>query len=113
MSEPGGSVPNVNLLVAKVTQESIESDVDIDFTTFVSRITAYASAINLTKGVDISHGKIKRIYNLSGANIVINSDINLDGAATDTLTLADNGWIELNKYDSKIPPYFNLDRYYP
>ena len=27
--------------------------------------------------------------------------------------IEDHGWKELNKYDSKIPPYCNLDRYYP
>ena len=25
----------------------------------------------------------------------------------------DNGWVELNKYDAKIPPYRDLDKYYP
>jgi len=27
--------------------------------------------------------------------------------------IEDNGWIELNKYDAKIPPYRDLDKYYP
>ena len=27
--------------------------------------------------------------------------------------LEDKGWFELNKYDSKIPPYHDLDKYYP
>jgi len=27
--------------------------------------------------------------------------------------IEDNGWIELNKYDPKIPPYRDLDKYYP
>ena len=29
------------------------------------------------------------------------------------VNLEDNGWIELNKYDKKIPPYHDLDKYYP
>lgn len=27
--------------------------------------------------------------------------------------IEDIGWLELNKYDSKIPPYHDLDKYYP
>jgi len=27
--------------------------------------------------------------------------------------IEDNGWIELNKHDSKIPPYRDLDKFYP
>ena len=27
--------------------------------------------------------------------------------------IEDKGWIELNKYDKKIPPYHDLDKYYP
>lgn len=27
--------------------------------------------------------------------------------------IEDNGWIELNKYDAKIPPYRDLDKFYP
>lgn len=27
--------------------------------------------------------------------------------------IEDNGWIELNKYDAKLPPYRDLDKYYP
>ena len=27
--------------------------------------------------------------------------------------IEDNCWLELNKYDSKIPPYHDLDKYYP
>ena len=27
--------------------------------------------------------------------------------------IEDNGWIELNKYDPKIPPYRDLEKYYP
>ena len=28
-------------------------------------------------------------------------------------TIEDKGWLELNKYDKKIPPYHDLDKYYP
>ena len=27
--------------------------------------------------------------------------------------IEDNGWIELNKYDAKLPPYRDLDKFYP
>ena len=27
--------------------------------------------------------------------------------------IEDKGWLELNKYDKKIPPYHDLDKYYP
>lgn len=95
MSEPGGAVPNVKMSVAKTRQESIGADVDIDLTTYVSRITGYNLAIDLAVGADVEHGKLKKIYNLSGGNIVINSLINLDGAGTDTLTISDNGFVLL------------------
>ena len=95
MSEPTGQPNGANTIVGKSRMESIGSDVDINLGTYVSRITAYVSPITLSLGTNPDHGKIKKIYNETGGNVVINSDINVQGGATDTITLSSGGWILL------------------
>ncbi len=41
------------------------------------------------------HGTLKKILNESGSDMVLNSDILVQGAATDTITISNNGWVEL------------------
>ena len=95
MTEPDEQPQGVNLLIGKSRMESIGADVDMTLATYVSRITAYSSPINLTTGTTPDHGKLKKIYNETGGNVVINSSINVQGAATDTITLSAGGFIEL------------------
>lgn len=96
MVEPSGQPEGVSLIVGKQRMESIGADVDMNLGTYVSRITAYNLAITLNTGTTPDNGKIKKIYNDSSVEIVINCSINVQGAATDTITLADNNaWIEL------------------
>ena len=95
MSEPTDQPNGAKAIVAKSRMESIGSDVNIDLGTYASRITAYASPITLGVGSNPDHGKIKKIYNETGGNVVINSDINVQGGATDTITLSSGGWILL------------------
>lgn len=95
MSETTDQPTGVKYIVAKSRLESIGADVNINLGTYVSRITAYSSAISLGVGSMPDHGKAKKIYNETAGNIVINSDIDVQGGATDTITLSANGWIEL------------------
>lgn len=95
MTEPTGQPQGVNLLIGKSRMESIGADVDMTLATYVSRITAYNLAIDLNVGTTPDHGKIKKIYNETGGNVVINSSINVQGASTDTITLSSGGFIEL------------------
>jgi len=95
MTEPIAQPQGVKLIIGKSRMESIGADVDMTLATYVSRITAYNLAINLNTGTTPDHGKIKKIYNGTGGNVVINSSINVQGAATDTITLSSSGWIEL------------------
>ena len=75
--------------------DSIGAVVYMTLATYVSRITAFNLAINLNTGTDPDHGKIKKIINESGVAVTINSSINVQGAATDTIVLAAAGFIEL------------------
>ena len=95
MTEPDDQPQGVNLLIGKSRMESIGADVDMTLATYVSRITAYASPINLNTGTTPDHGKIKKIYNETGGNVVVNSSITVQGAATDTITLSTGGFVEL------------------
>ena len=88
MSEPTGQPGAVKTSIAKARMESIGADVDINLGTYVTRITAYNLGIDLGIGSDPTHGQLKRIYNDSGSTVVITSDINVQGAATNTITLA-------------------------
>lgn len=94
-SEPTAQPQGVRVIIAKSRMESIGADVDISLAPYVSRITAYNLAIDLTTGTTPDDGKLKKIYNETGGNVVINSSINVQGAATDTITLSSGGWIEL------------------
>lgn len=91
IAQPSGA----NVITAKARMESIGADVNVDLGTYASRITAYNLAITLGVGSMPDHGKLKKIYNETAGNVVIDSDINVQGAATDTITLATNGWILL------------------
>ena len=95
MTEPDAQPQGVSLITGKSRMESIGADVDMTLAAYVSRITAYASPINLNTGTTPDHGKIKKIYNETGGNVVINSSITVQGAATDTITLSAAGFIEL------------------
>lgn len=67
--------------------DSIGADVNMVGPPRVTRITGYNAAITLDPG-NYSDGGIKKIYNDSGSIVTINSTINVQGAATDTITLA-------------------------
>ncbi len=95
MSEPNGQPQGVNLLIGKSRMQLVGADVNINLATYVSRITGYNDPINLNSGTTPDHGKLKKIYNETGGNIVINSSIPIQGASTNTITLSSNGWIEL------------------
>ncbi len=94
--EPSGQPESLNISIAKSRMETIGADTNINLGTYVSRITAYNDPIDLNTGSNPDHGKLKKIYNQSSVEMVINSSINVQGAATDTITLADNdAWIQL------------------
>lgn len=93
--EPTDQPMGIKLLIGRSRMETIGADVNINLGTYVSRITAYNNSIDLTTGDMPDNGKIKKIYNETGGNVVINSSINVQGAATDTITLSSGGFIEL------------------
>lgn len=95
MVEPTQQPEGVKLIIGKSRMESIVADIDMNLATYVSRITAYNNPIALNTGTTPDNGKIKKIYNESGVSVIINSSINVQGAATDTIVLASTGWIEL------------------
>lgn len=88
MSEGIGAAPSGVFVRMPISRaESIGADVNIGGPPFVTRITGYNNAITLDPG-NASHGGLKKIYNDSGSTVTINSNINVQGAATDTITLA-------------------------
>ena len=93
--EPTDQPQGVPLIIGKQRMESIGADVDMTLATYVSRITAYNLAINLNTGTTPDNGKLKKIYNETGGNVVINSSILVQGSGTDTITLSSGGWIQL------------------
>ena len=95
MVEPTNQPEGVPLILGKQRMEIIGSNTDMNLAAYVSRITAYNNPINLNIGTNPFNGKIKKIYNETGGNVVINCSINVQGAATDTITLSSAGWIEL------------------
>ena len=78
-----GTVARISL----ARMESIGADVDITGGPYVSRITGYNLAIDLAPG-NFTDGNLKKIYNDSGSEVVIDSTIEVQGAATDKITLA-------------------------
>ncbi len=68
--------------------ESAGADVDLTMAPYVTRITGYNAAIALDVGAVASSGWVKVIRNDSGSEVVINSGILVQGADTDTITLA-------------------------
>ena len=56
-------------------------------------ITTAGSPRTLTAGM--KNGTLKKILNTSGGDMVLNSDIEVQAAATDVITLSDNAWCEL------------------
>lgn len=95
MTEPSDPPSSVSLLIGKSRMESIGADVDMTLATYVSRVTAYNLAVDLNTGDSPDHGKLKKIYNETAGDVVINSSINVQSAGTDTITLSAGGWIEL------------------
>ncbi len=95
MTEPSSQPASVNLLIGKSRAEVIGADVDMTLATYVSRITDYNLAVDLNTGDMPDHGKIKKIYNDTAGDVVINSSINVQGGATDTITISAAGWIKL------------------
>ena len=88
MSESTGRAASGAVVrIALGRMESIGADVDLVGGPCVSRITGYNEAISLAPG-NYSDGNLKKIYNDSGSEVVINSTIEVQGAATDTITLA-------------------------
>ena len=68
--------------------------------------------------VDPSHTryhKDKELCEQSKKNIFKINQINLSNDDYDDFydNYKNEGWVELNKYNSKIPPYRNLDKFYP
>lgn len=95
MTEPSEQPDGVRIIYGKARMIIVGADVNITLSSYVTRITAYSSPIDLNTGAIIDHGKVKKIYNETGGNVVINSSINVQGAATDTITLSSSGFIEL------------------
>lgn len=95
MSEPNSQPDGVSIIYGKARMVSVGADTDLTLSSYVTRITAYSSPINLNTGAVVDHGKVKKIYNDSGSEVVINSSLNVQGAGTDTITLAIGGFIEL------------------
>lgn len=95
MSEPSAQPLGVNLIIGKSRMESIGDDINMTLATYVSRITSYNLAIDLNTGDSPDHGKLKKIYNETAGNVVINSSINVQSAGSNIITLSANGWIEL------------------
>lgn len=94
MSEPSGQPDGVIINYGRARMVSAGADVNILFGSYVTRVTGYNLPVNLTLDTP-DNGKVKKIYNDTGGNIVINSSIDVQGAATDTLTLASGGFVEL------------------
>ncbi len=95
MSEPTDQPQGVNVIIGKSRMETIGADVDMSLAVYVSRITAYNLAVDLNPGTPPDHGKCKKIYHDTAGDVVINSSINVQGAAGDVITLSAGGWIEL------------------
>lgn len=94
MAEPDGQPDGVITIIGKSRMVSVGADVNLTLSSYVTRITGYASPISLGIGT-ADHGKIKKVYNNTGGDVVINSDISVQGAATDTITITTGGFIEL------------------
>ncbi len=94
MSEPNDQPDGVKVIYGKARMDSVGADIAIGFGSYITRVTGWGSAVNLTLGTP-DHGKIKKIYNDSGSTITINSPINIQGATTDTIALATGGYVEL------------------
>lgn len=65
----------------------IGADTNITGPPYATHITAYNNPITLAPG-NFDDGIWKKIYNDTGVEITINSTISVQGAATDTITLA-------------------------
>lgn len=83
----------VRIIYSRQKRESVGADVNLTWNPMATIVTAYNNPITLAAAN--SSGALKRIYNDSGGNITIESDINVQGAATDEIVLANGAWIEL------------------